>query len=168
MALAMPDHMKSGQTCARGYACTWVGELVESTRPDSMDAAQETKSIMIVEDDYDVRDALVQVLEYEGYQVASAANGQEAIDRLRDGASPSLILLDLMMPVMDGRQFRARQMEDPSLAAIPVIIISADGRVDQKAAAMGVAAYLKKPIEVDNLLDLIARYCGAAPAAVSA
>jgi CheY-like chemotaxis protein len=132
-----------------------------------MEAPQETKSIMIVEDDYDVRDALVQVLEYEGYRVASAANGQEAIDRLRDGLSPGLILLDLMMPVMDGRQFRARQMEDPSLAAIPVIIISADGRVDQKAAAMGVAAFLKKPIEVDSLLDLIARYCGAAPAPVS-
>jgi CheY-like chemotaxis protein len=115
------------------------------------------RRILIVEDDLDVRDALTQVLEFEGYAVVGATNGQEAIDRLREGNLPSLILLDLMMPVMDGPQFRAAQMSDPSIADIPVIVISADGKVEQKAASLGVAAYMKKPLDVDSLLDLIAR-----------
>ena len=122
-----------------------------------MPTSERERSILIVEDDLDVRDALTQVLEFEGYSVVGATNGQEAIDRLREGNLPSLILLDLMMPVMDGLQFRAAQMSDPSIADIPVIVISADGKVDQKAAALGVAAYMKKPLDVDSLLDLIAR-----------
>ena len=121
------------------------------------------RSILIVEDDLDVREALTQVLEFEGYVVAGATNGQEALDRLRAGEHPSLILLDLMMPVMDGLQFRAAQMGDPSLAHIPVIVISADGKVDQKVASLGVAGYMKKPLDVDSLLALIARV--GAPAA---
>jgi CheY-like chemotaxis protein len=115
------------------------------------------KRILIVEDDLDVRDALVQVLEFEGYDVTSATNGREAIDRLRAGVAPSLILLDLMMPVMDGPQFRTAQLDEPRFATIPVVILSADSGVDQKATAMGAAAYLKKPIEVDNLLEIVAR-----------
>ena len=115
------------------------------------------RSILIVEDDLDVREALTQVLEFEGYSVDGATNGQEALDRLRAGNLPSLILLDLMMPVMDGLQFRAAQMRDPSLAGIPVIVISADGKVDQKVASLGVAGYMKKPLDVDSLLELIAR-----------
>ena len=121
------------------------------------------RSILIVEDDLDVREALTQVLEFEGYAVAGVTNGQEALDRLRAGEHPSLILLDLMMPVMDGLQFRAEQMGDPSLAHIPVIVISADGKVDQKVASLGVAGYMKKPLDVDSLLALIARV--GAPAA---
>ena len=115
------------------------------------------RSILIVEDDLDVREALTQVLEFEGYSVVGATNGQEALDRLRAGEQPSLILLDLMMPVMDGLQFRAAQVRDPSLAHIPVIVISADGKVDQKVAALGVAGYMKKPLDVDSLLAMIAR-----------
>jgi CheY-like chemotaxis protein len=115
------------------------------------------RSILIVEDDLDVREALTQVLEFEGYSVVGATNGREALDRLRAGALPSLILLDLMMPVMDGLQFRAAQMRDPSLAHIPVVVISADGKVDQKVASLGVAGYMKKPLDVDSLLALIAR-----------
>jgi CheY-like chemotaxis protein len=115
------------------------------------------RRILIVEDDLDVREALTQVLEFEGYSVVGATNGQEALDRLRAGDHPSLILLDLMMPVMDGLQFRAAQLRDPSLARIPVIVISADGKVDQKVASLGVAGYMKKPLDVDSLLELIAR-----------
>jgi CheY-like chemotaxis protein len=116
------------------------------------------RSILIVEDDLDVREALTQVLEFEGYAVVGATNGQEALDHLRAGNVPSLILLDLMMPVMDGLQFRSVQMDDPSLAAIPVIVISADGKVDQKVASLGVAGYMKKPLDVDSLLAMIARF----------
>jgi CheY-like chemotaxis protein len=120
--------------------------------------AGEPKTILVVEDDCDVRDALIELLEYRGYLVVGAANGREALDRLRSSTRPALILLDLMMPVMDGWQFRAEQLRDPSLAPIPVVVISADGNVPQKAAAIGVASYLQKPVEADALLSAIERY----------
>jgi CheY-like chemotaxis protein len=72
---------------------------------------------------------------------------------------PSVILLDLMMPVMDGWQFRTEQLRDPALAAIPVILISADGTVREKAAALSAAAFLRKPIDVEQLLALVRQYC---------
>ncbi|HSV07894.1 MAG TPA: response regulator [Candidatus Binatus sp.] len=121
----------------------------------------EGRSVLIVEDDFDVRDALSQLLEFEGYLVAGAANGQEAIDHLRSTPPPAAILLDLMMPIMDGYQFRSELMRDPSLASIPVIVISADSSVAEKAARMGATAYLRKPIEVDALLHTLERCCVA-------
>lgn len=124
-----------------------------------MDPLATPKRVLLVEDDRDVREALAQVLEFEGYEVASAANGLEAIEQLRRDLAPSIILLDLMMPVMDGRQFRSIQMQDPTIASIPVIVISADGQVEQKVAGLGIAGYLRKPIEVEDLLALIARHC---------
>ena len=123
------------------------------------DRGPEGRSVLIVEDDFDVRDALSQLLEFEGYVVAGAANGQEAIDHLRSTPRPAAILLDLMMPVMDGFQFRSELMHDPTLASIPVIIISADASVAEKAARMGATAYLRKPIEVDALLHTLERFC---------
>lgn len=117
------------------------------------------KSVLVVEDDLDVRDALVQVLEYEGYSVAAAANGREAMDLLRHRGRPRVILLDLMMPVMDGWQFRAEQTLDPGLAEIPVIVISAGADIERKASSMGAAGFFRKPIEVDALLDVVGRYC---------
>jgi len=120
--------------------------------------AGQPKTILVVEDDSDVRDALIELLEYRGHLVVGAANGREALDRLRSNTRPALILLDLMMPVMDGWQFRAEQLRDPSLAPIPVVLISADGNVAQKAAAIGVASYLQKPVEADSLFAAIERY----------
>jgi CheY-like chemotaxis protein len=118
--------------------------------------------VLIVEDDLDIRDALGQILEDEGYVVATAANGQEALDQLRSGAPPPrLILLDLMMPVMNGWQFRAEQMDDPALADIPVVVISADTHVGDKASQLGVNEYFRKPIEITGLLRTLERYCGA-------
>ena len=81
--------------------------------------------ILIVEDDFDIREALTQILEEEGYAVREAANGREALD-VAARELPSLILLDLMMPVMNGWQFRAEQIKDPRLAPVPVLVISAD------------------------------------------
>jgi CheY-like chemotaxis protein len=118
------------------------------------------KSVLVVEDDLDVRDALVQILEYEGYTVTAAANGREAMDHLRSNGRPRVILLDLMMPVMDGWQFRVEQARDPGLAEIPVIVISAGADIERKASSMGAAGYFRKPIEVDALLDAVGRYCG--------
>jgi CheY-like chemotaxis protein len=118
----------------------------------------EPGTVFVVEDDVDVRDALTQVLELEGFRVRAAANGREAMDRMRGTPLPSVILLDLMMPVMDGWQFRAEQMRDPRLAKIPVIIISADHSQSDKAA-LSAAAFLRKPIDVERLLALLRLYC---------
>jgi CheY-like chemotaxis protein len=115
--------------------------------------------VLIVEDDGATRDAMKLVLQSLGYEVVGAANGQEALNYLRAEDETCLILLDLMMPVMDGWQFRREQQQDPALAPIPVVVVSADGNVSQKAATLGAVAYLQKPVEVDALLDTVQRYC---------
>lgn len=114
--------------------------------------------ILVVEDDFDIRDTLSQILEAEGYAVSGAANGAEALDVLAKESAPALILLDLMMPVMNGWQFRTEQLKDPELAAIPVVVISADAGVGQKAEAIGAADSLKKPVPLETLLDVVGRY----------
>ena len=114
--------------------------------------------ILVVEDDFDIRDTMAQILEGEGYAVVGAAHGKEALEVLRAGATPSLILLDLMMPVMNGWEFREAQRADPALAPIPVVVISADAGIHEKATVIAADAYLKKPIQLDALLAVVARY----------
>ena len=116
--------------------------------------------ILVVEDDNAIREVLTDVLEGEGYQVLNAANGQEAIRLLRGSTLPCLILLDLMMPVMNGWQFRDEQRQDPVLAPVPVVVISADSDLPTKAAAIKANDFLKKPIELNRLLDTVEQYCG--------
>ncbi len=113
------------------------------------------KSVLIVEDDVEIRETLDGLLRVEGYEVSTASNGLEALQRLRAGAHADVILLDLMMPVMDGWQFRVQQKRDPQLAGTPVIAISADST--SKAAAIDADAYLKKPVDYDTLIDTIER-----------
>lgn len=115
--------------------------------------------VFIVDDDFNIRDAFREILEDEGYRVASASNGRVALEQLRGGHRPCVILLDLMMPVMDGWQFRAEQQRDPKLAEIPVVVVSADTQVQQKATALQASGYLQKPIEMDTLLATISHYC---------
>jgi len=112
------------------------------------------RPILLVEDDPDVRDALRLTLEDAGYDVVCAGEGREALARLRE-ASASLILLDLMLPVMDGFEFRVQQMQDPDIASIPVIVFSCGGDLQEKVAPLRVAACLRKPVDVDALLELI-------------
>jgi CheY-like chemotaxis protein len=115
---------------------------------------------MIVDDDHDVREALREVLQDNGYDVVEAGNGQDALAMLRgEGPRPCLILLDIMMPVMDGWQFRAVQREDPTLSAIPVIVLTAHGHVARGSEVMDATAYLKKPVQLPPLLATVARYC---------
>jgi CheY-like chemotaxis protein len=115
--------------------------------------------ILVVEDDFDIREALTQILEDEGYEVRGASNGCEALEIATSGPAPRLILLDLMMPVMNGWQFRSEQLKDPRLAAVPVLVISADPDLQPKAAALGVAGLLKKPISLDDLLSAVKVHC---------
>lgn len=126
--------------------------------PEAM-AEGEDCYVFIVDDDFGIRDAFREILEVEGCRVASAANGRVALDHLRRGERPCVILLDLMMPVMDGWQFRREQQKDPALAEIPVVVVSADTQVRQKAAVLRAAGHLQKPIEMDTLLATISRYC---------
>ncbi|MCW5851984.1 MAG: response regulator [Anaerolineae bacterium] len=115
--------------------------------------------VFIVDDDFSIRDVFREILEDEGYSVASAANGRVALDKLRRGTRPCVILLDLMMPVMDGWQFRVEQQKDPALAEIPVVVVSADTQVRQKAASLQAAGYLQKPTEMDVLLATVRQHC---------
>ncbi len=116
-----------------------------------------SKRIFVVEDDLHIRESLTEVLEIEGFDVVSAVNGQEALDMLRGGEKPDLILLDLMMPVKDGFQFKAEQEVDPVMSKIPVIIMSANGNMSAKKELGLVKDYLKKPIDLDSLLSTINR-----------
>ena len=117
-----------------------------------------TGALLLVDDDERVREALVALLEAQGYPVVGAANGREALDVLRvRGLRPGLILLDLMMPVMDGWQFRQEQIRDASLADIPVIVVSAAGR--ERLEKIQANAYLSKPVDLDELLGCVTQFC---------
>ena len=115
--------------------------------------------ILLVEDNDALREATVALLEAEGYTVVAASDGQEALDLLRGGVEPDLVVLDLVMP-RNGAQFRAAQGRDSRLAQIPVIIISGEGNGARKAAALGIPSYLPKPTDdAADLLNLVARQC---------
>jgi len=121
------------------------------------------KSVMIVEDDRDVRDSLVEILEDNGYSPLAASNGKEALERLRaTPRKPCLVLLDIMMPVMDGWGFRAEQRVDPNLESIPVVVLTAHANAEQAAQQMQASAFLKKPVTLEALLSTVQRYCGNA------
>src|SRR6516165_1907602 len=116
-------------------------------------------TILVVEDDADVREALATVLETHGYAVVQAENGREALDHLRTGVSCCLILLDLFMPELDGWGFRAEQVQDPALAGIPVIVISADPVAAKRAVTPGIVAAMTKPVEFEPLLAIVGQHC---------
>ncbi|WP_373047086.1 response regulator [Vulgatibacter sp.] len=119
-----------------------------------MTAAGDTQ-VLVVDDDFDIRDTLRELLEIEGFRVAIAANGREAIEQLRNGVSPRLILLDLMMPEMSGWEFRSEQLRDPALAEIPVVILSATPDVARTAAALHAAGFVRKPFDLDQLIEMV-------------
>jgi CheY-like chemotaxis protein len=113
--------------------------------------------ILLAEDDDDLREAMLDTLEDAGYRVVAVPNGQEALTWLQETeALPSLILLDLMMPVMDGWQFREAQRSDPKASSIPVVILSAMGTHPTIEAA----EYLKKPTKAAPLIAVVERFCG--------
>lgn len=105
--------------------------------------------ILVVEDEKDIREGVAEALREEGHEVREAGDGLEALQSLRSGPTPHAILLDLMMPRMDGWQFRAAQLGDPRLAGIPVLVVSAHG------GALAAARYLAKPFDLGALLAAV-------------
>jgi len=127
-----------------------------------METPLNGKPVMLVEDDPDIRAMISQLLELEGYRVVTSANGKEALAALHsEGDRPGLILLDLMMPVMNGWQFREEQARDPAIASIPVVVISGDGGCGVcEGVEIEANGYLKKPIDLEVLLSTVQRFVG--------
>lgn len=114
---------------------------------------QEVVRVLIVEDETDIRESLGELLEHEGFAVMQAENGRVAVETLQAAtALPNVILLDLMMPEMDGEQFRRHQLGDPRLASIPIVIMSAAREIKEAGERMHAFAVLKKPMSIDTLV----------------
>lgn len=122
--------------------------------------------VLVVDDDCDIRETVCEILGAEGFPVAVATNGKEALAYLRavPAPAPSLILLDLSMPVMDGIAFRQAQRQDPQLAAIPVIVCSAEPRLPERVRGLEVDGVLQKPVRLAHLLAAVSRYCARSAA----
>jgi CheY-like chemotaxis protein len=117
-------------------------------------------SILLVEDDDFIRQEISEALEDEGYRVATAAHGKEALAILAEGARPSVVLLDLMMPVMNGWQFRQAQAHHPAYSGIPVVVVTAAGsRAD--IPPIEAHGWLAKPLDLERLLETIQPFCRA-------
>jgi len=118
-------------------------------------------AVLLVDDDVAIREALAEVLVDEGFAVHEAGNGAEALDWLHrhgsNGTKPCVVLLDLMMPVMDGRTFLAARSAAPSLSTIPVLVISAETGCAELAGTPGVTGVFPKPLALDQLLEAIGR-----------
>jgi len=112
--------------------------------------------ILVVEDDKAIRESMLMALDFMGYKTIAASNGQEALDLLGTIEHPCLILLDLMMPVMNGWQFSEALNASETLSAIPVVVVSA---CDEKAENLKVQAILRKPVDLDQLFSFAQRYC---------
>jgi CheY-like chemotaxis protein len=126
------------------------------------------QTILVVDDDAGIRTALRDLLEMEGYSVTEAANGLAALGKLRAGLRPAVILLDLMMPVMDGWDLRTEQLRDPELRGIPVLIVTAAGFSQESInTQFGSMHFVPKPPPPERLLEAVRKLClspGALPA----
>ena len=117
-----------------------------------------TRKILLVDDDVDLRQSLADALEHAGYQVVQASNGAEAIESLRTGEPPDVVLLDLLMPVMNGWQFCELKQRDPNTAHIPVVAMSAAVSKDPNSPYyINVDDFIAKPVDLDALLSKIDR-----------
>jgi PAS domain S-box-containing protein len=115
--------------------------------------------VMLIDDDTMVRSAFAEVLQEEGIEVVTAADGAEGLAMLQSGLTPALIFLDLVMPVMDGTAFLERRGHTPRLATIPVVLLSATNEIEQQARSLGVAAFLRKPVTLESLFRAIDEHC---------
>lgn len=116
-------------------------------------------TILVIEDNSDLREALSEYFKGHGYAVSTAENGRQALGHLKSGVQACVILLDLMMPDMTGFQFRLEQLENPEIATIPLIAHSGVDDVDVYAQRLNANAYIRKPAEMDQILALVQQHC---------
>ncbi|HXU07298.1 MAG TPA: response regulator [Polyangia bacterium] len=127
---------------------------------DSAPSDAVRRTVLVVEDDRDVQEALASILEDAGYDVLCAGNGREALRRLHDCEGRcNLILLDLMMPVMNGWDFRHRQRQTPAFAGIPVFLMSAGAHLAVVREELQATGSVAKPVDAAEILDIVDRHC---------
>jgi DNA-binding response OmpR family regulator len=130
----------------------------------ALSAQTAGSTILVVEDDETIRESIVELMMEEGFEVAAAENGSAGIAYLRNaGKLPDLILLDLMMPVMDGFEFCTVKNREPHWAAIPTVVMSADGHVVEKKLKTGASDYIQKPLDIDDLIARVTQFLPATP-----
>jgi CheY-like chemotaxis protein len=128
-----------------------------------------SRTILLIEDDRDICEIVELVLSEEGYETVSVPNGAEGLRLLRASTTrPFVIMLDLMLPVMDAWQFRSEQLRDAALAEIPVVIFSANPKVWRHADMLGAAAVIRKPPNLNEILDVVSRFAPSATPAAQA
>jgi CheY-like chemotaxis protein len=125
-------------------------------------APSEPHRILVVEDDIDLRESICMLLEMEGFDAVGVGNGQEALDYLGAQPTPCVILLDMMMPKMNGPEFRARQLADAALAKVPTVVLSAIPPEQQQLEVKAAAAYLSKPVRPAQLSQVVRKHCACA------
>ena len=145
--------------CAISHTAEPVRDLIAVDRMPVM-----AGNVLIVEDDPDVRDMLSTLLSLEGFHAVSAEDGLEGLHLLRavrhrSPEVPCLVLLDLKMPRLSGHEFRRAQLGDPSVASVPVAVMSGAVDLEQRAEALGAVATVPKPIDCDALLEVVRKYC---------
>jgi CheY-like chemotaxis protein len=162
-SIAQPlGRRRSEQRCAAGAHPPIGGTIYmrpricsDSARMD-MNRNDAYRYVLIIEDDDDIREALSLLLQDEGYAVHAAQNGAEGLEIMSsETAPPRVILLDLMMPVMNGWEFLATRRQDPQLARVPVVVVSATGNPTQLG---GATAFLRKPVDMQRLLEVVHQY----------
>jgi two-component system chemotaxis response regulator CheY len=121
-------------------------------------------NILVVDDDSSLRSAMGDLLGGEGILATPAENGQVGLDLLRAGARPCLVLLDLQMPLVDGLTFRRRQLEDPRIAGIPVVVMTGQPGSSLEAESLGIALTMSKPVAPSRVLGVVEQYCSHAKA----
>jgi CheY-like chemotaxis protein len=145
---------------APGGATTLLaGKLASAVATRLVWVPEAMAGVLVVEDDDDLRDNLEFLLRRKGYSVSGAANGRVALDVLAAGEPPCVILLDLMMPVMDGWELRTRLLADPRLGSVPVVLLSGVADLAERADDLRAVEHLTKPIDLARLYDLVAAHC---------
>jgi two-component system CheB/CheR fusion protein len=150
IAQAHGGHVSASSTPSEGTTFTL-------TLPKHSTQRDQTGPVLVVDDDVDVRAAMTETLEAQGYRVATAADGAKALQSLRAGERPLAVLVDLHMPVMGGEALMTQCREDPKLRPIPLLIISSDKKGAVELSRRGACAFLPKPVQVESLLETLDR-----------